>query len=136
LISTIIHLVAVKDDHTNPEKQEKLSQGISDLKEMAECHGFALRGIEALRYLAHRWDVDVFSNHASSRDWRDLYRPTSILRDQFCPNISIFETLQSTDPVSSSMDHPLFLPFPMQGLLSVVLGTQLEKEGFMTDLRN
>ncbi len=38
---------------------EALSQGISDLAEMAPCHHFAEQALSILRYLAKKWHVDV-----------------------------------------------------------------------------
>jgi hypothetical protein len=130
LISTIIHLVAVKNDYSNTDTRQQLSQGISDLEEMAKCHGFALRAIDAVRYLAHRWGVDVSPDSTSRWNMTDISRRSSVLPDQFSPDVSILEALQSIQPVLSSKDPPLFSPFPMQGLPLVALSTQLEKEGF------
>jgi hypothetical protein len=129
LISAIIHLVAVKTDPSNSEVRGKLLQGISDLEEMAKCHAFALRAIDALRYLAYVWDVDV-SFSTGNRDLTDFYRLSSATPDQFSPDTSILQTLQSIQPVLSSKDHFLFSPFPTQGLPSVATGTQLEQGGF------
>jgi hypothetical protein len=132
LISTIIHLVAVKKDPSNIDTKQKLSQGISDLEEMAECHGFAVRAIDALQYLATRWGGDLSPANASSQagDLTDSRRSSSTLPDQFCPDVSILETLQSIQPVLSPEDPPLFSPFPMQGLPLVANGPHLEEEGF------
>jgi hypothetical protein len=129
LISAIIHLVAVKSDPSNANVKKKLLQGNSDLEEMAKCHAFALQAIDTLRYLAHIWDVD-FSFTTSNRDLTDFDRLSTVSPDQFTPDVSILQTLQSIQPVLSSKDHLLFYPFPIQGLPSVATGTQLEQGGF------
>jgi hypothetical protein len=131
LISAIIHLFAVKTQASNKDARGKLSQGISDLQEMTQCHGFAFRAIDALRHLAHIWGVDIFPNGTNSRDLPDLPGPSPVLPDQFSPDISILETLQSIQPIISPKHHSLFSPFPMQGLPLVVLDTQREKDGFV-----
>lgn len=130
LISTIIHLVAVKTDHANDEIRQKLSQGISDLEDMAQCHGFASRAIDAVHYLANRWGLDTLFENRRGEAFVDARGATSILPDSICPDISILETLQSIQPVLSPSSTPLFSPFPMQGLPLVARGSQLEKEGF------
>ncbi|KAE9374026.1 hypothetical protein N431DRAFT_371392 [Stipitochalara longipes BDJ] len=130
LISAIIHLVAVKTDPSDADKRNKLLQGISDLEEMAKCHAFAHRAIEALYYLAHIWVVD-FSINNSSKDPVNPEHTSSVSPDQFSPDISILQLLQRIQPVLSAGDHPLFSPFPMQGLPVVALGTQLKDGGFI-----
>jgi hypothetical protein len=127
LISIIIYLVAVKDNHTNAETQEKLSQGISDLKEMAKCYGF---GSEASRPfdIWHIVGALKFSLPCKQPRLEKLISPYLDITRPILPKYQYFEMQQSTDPILSSMNHPLFLPFPMQGLLSVILGTQLERK--------
>ena len=127
LISAIIHLVEIKITPSDRDKTDKLLQGISDLKEMAKCHAFADRAIDALHYLAQTWGVDISINK-SSKDSVDYI--TFALPDQFSPDISILQLLQHIQPVLSSEDHPLFSPFPMQGLPVVALGSNLKDGGF------
>jgi hypothetical protein len=92
LVSAIIHLIAVKTEPSNASVRGKLLQAISDLEEMAKCHAFALRAIDALQYLAHFWGVDVSFNK-SSRDLADLITSSSASPDQFSPDISILQLL-------------------------------------------
>ncbi|KAH9206319.1 fungal-specific transcription factor domain-containing protein [Leptodontidium sp. 2 PMI_412] len=129
LVSAIIHLVTVKTDPSDPNVRGKLLQSISDLEEMTRCHAFAFRAIDALRYLTHHWGVQVSFN-GYGEYLRDVTSSSSASPDQFSPDIGILQLLQRIQPVLSSNDHPLFSPFPMQGLPSVALGAQMEQGGF------
>lgn len=136
LISTIIFLIAVKNDYRNTEIRRKLLQGIADLEEMAKWHGFTIRAIGAVRYLASCWGVDDINDNASSRDLTELLRPSSVIPDSICPDASILEMLQRIQPILSSNTPSLFSPFPMDRLSQDVLGLRLEKEGFTIALRD
>jgi hypothetical protein len=129
LVSAIIHLVTVKTDPSNANVRGKLLKSISDLEEMSKCHAFALRAIDALRCLANLWGVEVSFNGDGGYS-RDVTTSSSASPDQFSPDIGILQLLQRIQPVLSSNDHPLFSPFPMQGLPSVALGAQMEQDGF------
>ena len=56
LTSCITHLVVLGNSCGGPEN---LKQGIRDLKEMTNCHGFAIRAMDILRYLIKHWDINV-----------------------------------------------------------------------------
>lgn len=129
LVSAIIHLLSVKTEPTSAEARGKLAQAVSDLEEMTECHGLALRAIAALRWLSQRWGVDGFPETRESQA-SDSSSTSSTLPDHFSPDISILQTLQSIQPVLSQNDSPLFSPFPMQGLPGLVHSSQLENNGF------
>ncbi|RDW56823.1 hypothetical protein BP5796_12890 [Coleophoma crateriformis] len=134
LVSTIIHLVAVKNNHLTDEMTKNVLQGIADLEEMAKCHGFALRAIEAIKHLSRRWRVNLSPQNTGDEVLSDMSRDLSHLTlglpDQFSLDLSVLETLQSIQPVLSSQDPPLFSPFPMQGLPHIAPQTELEEKGF------
>jgi hypothetical protein len=129
LISTIIHLVAIKDEHSNFDARPRLLQGISDLEEMAQCHGLAVRAIDALRYLARRWGIDVPPGGTENQNLKQNGLRSSAVPEQFSPDISILQILQSIQPVIASTDPHLLSPFPLQGLPLTALRSQLVEEG-------
>jgi hypothetical protein len=130
LISAITHLITAKYDSENTHAREQLLQGISDLKEMSKCHGLALRAIDTLRYLAHRWGINLPLGPKSNRDSTGLYHLASVFPRRFCADASILEMLRNIGPPSPSLDCPLFLPFPMPGLPLVGIGANLKDSGF------
>jgi hypothetical protein len=134
LISTIIHLIAVKNDHQSMETRQKLLQGISDLKEMAECHGFAFRAVGAVQYLASCWDIEISSDIISGV-LPNLHGSSIVLSNPVRPDTSILEMLQNIQPVLSSNDSSLSL-FSMQGQSLDAFGQQLEKDGFTMACRD
>ena len=134
LIATIIHLVAIKDDHSNFDARSRLLQGISDLEEMARCHGFAVRAVIALRFLARRWDIDVPPDDRQKQESTEIDPPSSGIPERFSSDINILQILQSIQPVISSTDPHLFSPFPFQGLPLTALRTQLVEEGLYDDI--
>jgi hypothetical protein len=88
LTSAIIHSLALKISPT-AEMKEKLLYKLASLEEMASYHGFALRAIDALRYLAGRWSVDVFTGEGGGKG--DDKR--SVLLDAFSMNVGIREVM-------------------------------------------
>lgn len=121
LIATIIHMVAVEADNPDDNARKRLLEGISHLEEMSKCHGFALRAISALRYLARRWKVDL-SPEVGDPDVSEMDNTASAAPGQFYPDYTILQTLQSLQPILSSRDPQLFSSVPTQGLPNNALG--------------
>jgi hypothetical protein len=144
LTSSITHLVTLGNTGVG---QEKLQQGLADLKEMATCHRFAVRAVNILHYLLDHWKVNhsIPSNSNSNEgdegdqdlggDLEDeeakACRTHSISLNLFCPNVDGVDILKGIGPVVEG-ENPLFWPFPLQGRpLIDVSGTEsLEKNGF------
>jgi hypothetical protein len=128
LTASIAHLVTLGNSRGGPEK---LKQGISDLKEMTICHGFAIRGLDILKYLAVHWGIDVSLDEegVSERDTKDLCQPSSTSFNQFCPNVASVDIVNGIGPASQH-DNPLFWPFPLQGRPLLDVGMKLESAGF------
>jgi hypothetical protein len=128
LTSSIAHLVTLGNSRGGPEK---LKQGIADLKEMTMCHGFAIRGLDILRYLVIHWGIDISLDEVrvSENDMRELCQPSSTSLNQFCPNIASVDVVNGIGPVGPH-DNPLFWPFPLQGRPLLDVGMRLEQGGF------
>jgi hypothetical protein len=112
LTSSITHLVTLGNSRVGPEQ---LKQGIADLKVMTDCHGFAIRALDILRYLTLHWKVDIAldGEGTSEQDMEKLCRPSTTSLNQFCPNIASIEIVNGIGP-ASNIDNPLFWPFPLQ----------------------
>jgi hypothetical protein len=133
LVSTIIHLVAVKNDPRNTDTRQKLSQGMSDLHEMAKCHGFALRALDAVRYMASRWGVEASHDVEGDRDMADISHGSTKIQGSSEPDVKILQTLQSIHPVISSQDHQLFSSFSSLPLFHSDM--KLENEAFAENIQ-
>ncbi|CAJ0544642.1 Ff.00g037190.m01.CDS01 [Fusarium sp. VM40] len=136
---------AVKVD---PRVAESITQGISDLTEMAPCHQFAEQALNILRYLAAKWDIDVENNadKLSAEEYDRLVLPHTGGLNFFSPNMregdvtcqwgsGSFMAAATDQPASAqkagdSMENPLFWPFPMQGRPILPDGLELEHAGF------
>ena len=135
----------------DPRIKESLSQGISDLAEMAPCHQFAEQALNILRYLAKKWniDVDIDQGKPPPEDIDRLVKPQASSLNFFVPNLvqqdfncewgvpmpsmekekspRVSGRRKTTD---SAADNPLFWPFPMQGRPILATGDELEQAGF------
>ncbi|KAF5018321.1 hypothetical protein F66182_9705 [Fusarium sp. NRRL 66182] len=161
LTSSIMHLAigatTVQSDPTendiekavkvDPRVAESITQGISDLTEMAPCHQFAEQALNILRYLASKWDIDVENgaDKLTAEEYDRLVLPHTGSLNFFSPNlregditcqwgmgpqISTSEQSPSVQKVGDSMENPLFWPFPMQGRPILPDGLELERAGF------
>jgi hypothetical protein len=131
LTSSIAHVVTLGTSRAGPEL---LHQGVQDLKEMRNCHGFAIRALDILHYLVRHWEVDqpidfLQDDTLQQRDFKTLCRPSSTSMNQFCPNIASVDIINGIGPVAQG-ENPLFWPFPLQGRPLLDIGTKLEKAGF------
>ncbi|KAF5236468.1 hypothetical protein FAUST_6529 [Fusarium austroamericanum] len=136
---------AVKVD---PRAAEAITQGISDLTEMAPCHQFAEQALNILRYLAVKWNIDVENNvdKLTAEEYDRLVLPQTGSLNFFSPNMRHGDiTCQwgtenfmpgtpkqspSVQKVGDSLENPLFWPFPMQGRPILPDGIELEHAGF------
>ncbi|KAK0737414.1 fungal-specific transcription factor domain-containing protein [Apiosordaria backusii] len=143
----------------DPRIADALSRGIADLTEMAPCHHFAEQALNILRFLAKKWDINVdiqaAKGEASMERLPDLAdsstRPSTSSLNFFAPNFnesdfsSTWGEGNGTAPgtkqghedkpagaenIASSMQNPLFWPFPMQGRPMLASGKELEAAGF------
>jgi hypothetical protein len=135
---------AVKMD---PHVSESLTQGISDLAEMAPCHHFAEQALNILRYLSKKWniDVDIDVGNTPADEYDRLVKPYTSSLNFFAPNIQDGDFLcdwgtgkpmeapgdvPAAQKSGDTMDNPLFWPFPMQGRPILPSGKELERAGF------
>ncbi|RFN49816.1 putative nitrate assimilation regulatory protein nira [Fusarium flagelliforme] len=136
---------AVKVD---PRVAESITQGISDLTEMAPCHQFAEQALNILRYLAAKWNIDVENNadKLTAEEYDRLVLPHTGSLNFFSPNMregditcqwgagnfmpGTSEQSPSAQKVGDNMENPLFWPFPMQGRPILPDGVELEHAGF------
>ncbi|RBR23720.1 uncharacterized protein FIESC28_03516 [Fusarium coffeatum] len=136
---------AVKVD---PRVAESITQGISDLTEMAPCHQFAEQALNILRYLAAKWNIDVENNadKLTAEEYDRLVLPQTGSLNFFSPNMregditcqwgagnfmpGTSEQSPSAQKVGDNMENPLFWPFPMQGRPILPDGLELEHAGF------
>ena len=130
----------------DPRVSESLSQGISDLAEMAPCHHFAEQALNILRYLAKKWNIDVnIADQGTPEDSDRHAKPYTSSLNFFAPNVRSEDficdwglgfSMQSSSEgraaqkAGDSMENPLFWPFPMQGRPMLPGGTELEQAGF------
>ncbi|CAP67700.1 uncharacterized protein PODANS_1_15900 [Podospora anserina S mat+] len=143
----------------DPRVADALSRGIADLTEMAPCHHFAEQALNILRFLAKKWDINVDiqvakgeANVSAEPEMIDsATRPSTSSLNFFAPNFAKSDfnctwgegdgTAPGTgkgqegkpagaENTSSSMENPLFWPFPMQGRPMLASGKELEEAGF------
>src|SRR3569833_42774 len=140
----------------NPRVAESINRGIADLTEMAPCHHFAEQALNILRYLAKKWNIDVEIASKAQAGGQDYdvgrgVRPLTSSLNFFAPNLMeedfncswgglLASATASTGPTTtgnvaiakaaSSMENPLFWPFPMQGRPMLPSGKLLEEAGF------
>lgn len=130
LASSITHLVTLGNAKTGVEK---VTQGITDLREMASCHGFAARACNILRHLAKKWDIEVphDSKEPIEPDIFDAQaRPSPNSLNQFCTQVDEADMMRGIG-LAGEEENPLFWPFPMQGRpLMQYAGGNLGKLGF------
>ena len=130
LTSGITHLVTLSTEGGGPKR---VHQGISDLRVMAGCHGFARRGRDILTYLAFSWKIDVAiaqdGDDKSKVDPKMLGRPRSTSANMFAPNVQSEDILDGIGPAVLNQDQ-LFWPFPLQGRPLLGTGEMMEKSGF------
>lgn len=134
LAAGISHLVAFGTGTGGPEH---IHQGIEDLKTMADCHGFATRARDILRFLADHWEVQIVLDHSDGGDPKVACLPKTTSLNQFCPNIESVDLSSNINPYPSRIDpthitveNPLFYAFPLQGRPLLGSGEELEKAGF------
>ncbi|KAE8441718.1 hypothetical protein EG329_004504 [Mollisiaceae sp. DMI_Dod_QoI] len=125
LASTITHLMGFGNSRSGPDQ---LRQGISNLKEMTSCHGFATRALEVLHFLIRHWKVGGIFEGAEE-DEKDICQPKSTSLNLFCPNITNFNMMTGLRDMEKD-ENPLFWPFPLQGRPLLEIGDELEKSGF------
>jgi hypothetical protein len=132
LTSSITHLVTLGISGGGPEH---LQQGISDLKVMSGCHGFAQRARDILIFLAYDWKIEVAIDENDDDksgmkvDPKTLGRPRSSSSNFFAPNIGMKDIMGGISP-EKRQNNPLFWPFPLQGRPLLGEGEMLEKSGF------
>ena len=122
LMSTIAHL---KSPHSD---MEKLRGSIEALREMCQCHGFASRALEIVKYLARKWGVrgvyaDAETDENIRRDW-EAVKPRANSTNLFVPRGT------ATGGDGTADDEILFSVFPLQGLPLIGSGDELKKDGF------
>lgn len=115
-------MVAVKADNLDADANQRLAEGVSYLEEMSECHGFALRAISALRYLAQRWEIVLSPELPEDQAISEMGQTSSAAQEKFYPDVTILQTLQSLQPILSSRDPQLFSSVPTQRLPNTTLG--------------
>jgi hypothetical protein len=128
LTASIAHLVTLGNGRSGPEQ---LRQGLADLKEMQSCHGFAVRGLDILRFLVQYWEVHLTPEEGSEelKDIKKMCRPRSTSMNQFCPNVAAPDVVNGIGPAGQD-ENPLFWPFPFQGRPLLDVGSSLESAGF------
>jgi hypothetical protein len=130
LTSSITHLVTLGTEGGGPQR---VHQGISDLKVMAGCHGFARRARDIMTYLAFRWEINVAiaqdGDDKSKVDPKMLGRPSSTSANMYAPNVQSGDIVDGIGPAVLNQD-PLFGPFPLQGRPLLGTGEMMEKSGF------
>lgn len=107
---------------------DKLRGSIEALREMCQCHGFASRALEIVKYLAGKWRVrgvypDGESDDNVRRDW-DAVKPRANSTNLFVPSGT------ATGGDGQAEDEVLFSVFPLQGLPLIGSGEELERNGF------
>lgn len=114
LAASIIHLVTLGNTKTDAKK---VTQGMADLKEMANCHGFSARACQILRHLAKEWgidDPDDSEEPIKPEAFDAESRPSSVSMNQFCTTVRDSDMMRGIGPAAEE-ENPLFWPFPMQG---------------------
>jgi len=126
-VSSVIHLIAVKNEPTNVEHRQRLVQGTLDLEEMAGWHGFALRALGTIRYLATCWNNSTTPSTKSGQPLEDPWESASGSSDSISADSSILEVLRSVQPILSP--NGLYYT-PSKNLSQDVSSSQLEEGGF------
>ena len=130
LTSSITHLVTLG---ISGGGSENILQGISDLKVMTGCHGFAQRAREVLTFFADDWGIQVSKaddddeEPGAKIDPKTLGRPRSASSNFFSPNVDMKHIIDGIKSLERSYRNPLFWPFPLQG--RPLLG-EVEEAGF------
>jgi hypothetical protein len=128
LTSTITHLVALGNRQAGAER---FHQGMSHLRVMDQCHGFAVRARQILSFLCNQWHVEVvFERSTDEEDPKVVCRPRSTSGNHWAMNIHPGDIVTSIGPIRGPDDSPLFWPFPFQGRPFIEDGEMLEKSGF------
>ena len=108
-------------------------QNISDLKEMTSCHGFAVRALDVLQFLAKTWEVDgIFENTDEGQRPPNDFEPIIILMSQLSPLTGSISMMHNIVPWPSQGEDPALGPFPIQGRPIIGLNSNLEEDGFAT----
>lgn len=132
----------------DPHVTEAISQGISDLAEMAPCHHFAHQALNILRYLTKKWNIKVDTKDAkfTAEEYERFVRPQTNSLNFFAPNIKEEDFVctwgirgplagkvvaATTQGPGETIENPLFWPFPMQGRPILPSGDALEQAGFV-----
>ncbi|KAF7862637.1 hypothetical protein EAF04_007510 [Stromatinia cepivora] len=130
LAAGITHLITLGNTKLGVEK---VAQGFADLKDMANCHGFAARASNILRHLAKKWNIEVPGGNEEQIEpdtFDSQARPSSSSFNQFCTAMEESDMVCGIG-VASEGENPLFWPFPMQGRpLMDYSGESLGKLGF------
>ena len=131
LTSSITHLVTLGNSNSNPDK---IRQGLADLEELTDCHAFAVRALEILRYLVRHWEIKGLGSDEDEeiQNLKDICRPRSNSLNQFCPNVAAPDVLNGIKPAIEG-ENPLFWPFPLQGRPLLDIST-LTETGFTLSL--
>jgi hypothetical protein len=139
LTSTITHLVALGNGQAGTER---LHQGMSDLKIMIDCHGFATRARQILYFLRNIWNVDIVFEHLPGDDGGDeeeenyiACRPKAISTNHWSLNFQTEDIIPNIAPAQGANENPLFWLFPFQGRPLLDIGDTLEKSGFKVPAR-
>ncbi|KAM0325029.1 hypothetical protein ACHAQA_007565 [Verticillium albo-atrum] len=68
---------------------QAVKQGVEDLKEMSPCHHFAEQALNILRYLAHKWkiEVDMGGEDVPLEEYARCARPFTSSLNFFAPNV-------------------------------------------------
>jgi hypothetical protein len=128
LAASITHLVTLGTGRSGPEA---LNQCVSDLKTLSDCHGFATRAHDILRFLAEHWEVPVEMEPVEDDTNIKLkVGPRSDSFNQFCPNMESVDMASTIAPIENQEQSPLFWPFPTQGRPLIGVGDELEEAGF------
>lgn len=95
-------------------------KGVDDLSDMSDCHGFARRAIEILRYLAKKWAPSVPYDRSAFNDPEDSQKSStslSISTMDFFTLISdeSLPKLEGTNIITLA-DTPIFAIFANQGV--------------------
>ncbi|KAM0609252.1 hypothetical protein ACHAP1_002345 [Verticillium nonalfalfae] len=76
-------------DSVDSHVAQAIKQGVEDLKEMSPCHHFAEQALNILRYLAHKWniEVDMGSDNVPLEEYARSARPFTSSLNFFAPNV-------------------------------------------------
>lgn len=132
LSSTLTYLITQSPNTSNESTSslnEKLIQGITDLRHMTVCHGFSRTALRILRFLSQKWNLkgmeEIWSEGEDVGEGEDGVAFSLSSMNHFCPDMQRY--YEGSGDMSS--DFPLFTVFPMTGL-PLVQGDGMEKAGF------